>query len=471
MTAPEQQHATDVKRIQAQVRSFFARHEKVRVYHGSTNSTRAQRFDGDRIVDVSSLNRVLDVNADERYALVEPNVPMDTLVEATLPFGVVLPVVMEFPGITVGGGVQGGAGESSSFRHGLLHDTCLAYEVVLGNGEVVTASPDKHPDLFYGTTCSYGSLGIITLVKLRLIPAKQFVRLAYHRVRSFDEAIQTIKSQTRQPVDFVDGILFSRGTGVVITGNLADQEGLPVATFRKPFDEWFYLHARRVSTTHRHYEEIVPIVDYLFRYDRGGFWVGKFGFTLMKIPYLKLFRALLHKLFTTRTLFRVLHATNLSQRYFVQDICVPQEHVLKFLEFVDHELRIYPLWLCPLKSGRLHALSPTNLATPLVINVGVWGETAQQYSDFVRINRATEKMATELKGRKVLYAHQYYSPDEFWSIYDGQWYRALRKKYFADTVFPDVYEKTRVRGQYKPSVRAGLWNILKSPFKLPTSRT
>jgi Delta24-sterol reductase len=105
------EHTHDVSNIQAQMRDSFARGQKVKIYHGSTNSTRAQKFEKDKFVDVSRLNRIIEINATEKYCLVEPNVPMDKLVEATLPHRLVPPVVMEFPGITVGGDSRWGRGE------------------------------------------------------------------------------------------------------------------------------------------------------------------------------------------------------------------------------------------------------------------------------------------------------------------------------------------------------------------------
>lgn len=81
---------------------------------------------------------------------VEPNVPTDALVEFLQPFGLVPPVVMEFPGITVGGGFAGTSGESSSFKYGFFDRTVQSIEIVLGNGEVVTASERERPDLFAG---------------------------------------------------------------------------------------------------------------------------------------------------------------------------------------------------------------------------------------------------------------------------------------------------------------------------------
>lgn len=47
---------------------------------------------------------MLQFNAAEKTVLVEPNVPMDKLVEATLAQGFLPKVVMELPNITVGGG-------------------------------------------------------------------------------------------------------------------------------------------------------------------------------------------------------------------------------------------------------------------------------------------------------------------------------------------------------------------------------
>ncbi len=69
------------------------------------------------MVDTSAMSRVLKIDTERKTALVEPNVPMDSLVEATLQHGLIPPVVMEFPGITVGGGFAGTSGESSSFRY------------------------------------------------------------------------------------------------------------------------------------------------------------------------------------------------------------------------------------------------------------------------------------------------------------------------------------------------------------------
>jgi len=466
----KQQHFTDLQIIQRQMKSFFARGQKVKIYHGSTHSIRAQKFEKDKLVDVSRLDRVIEVNTFEQYVLVEPSVPMDKLVDETLRHRLVPPVVMEFPGITVGGGIQGGAGESSSFKYGLFHDICLEYEIVLGNGDIVTASPTQNEDLFYGTACSYGSLGVITLVKLRLIPAKDFVHLTYHAVKSFDEAISLTEKKVGEAevIDFVDGIIFAKNRGVIMTGNFVDKNNLPVSTFSKRADEWFYLHVNKISKHHEKYEEIIPIKDYLFRYDQGGFWVGRYAFSFFKIPFTKLTRYILYKYFKTRTLYRLIQATNITQQYFVQDLCLSQKSVLKFLQFADIELRIYPLWFCPVRPDKHEKLSPSHIETNLVINIGVWGKYIHGSSHFFEINRGVENKVMELHGRKVLYAHAYYPREEFWKVYNHKWYNMLREKYFANRVFPDIYDKTKVGERYKPTVLVGLWKAKRSS-KIPIS--
>src|ERR1051325_7578003 len=110
-------HASLVAEISATVQRFYRQRIPFRISHGSTNSTR-HAVSRQNVVNTGPLNSVLEVDSAKKVVLVEPNVPMDRLVQSTLQHGLVPPVVMEFPGITVGGGYAGTAGESSSFRHG-----------------------------------------------------------------------------------------------------------------------------------------------------------------------------------------------------------------------------------------------------------------------------------------------------------------------------------------------------------------
>ena len=157
-------HNKTVKEISATIRGFYARKEKFRIFHGSTNSTR-QSILKRNLVDTSSLSHVLKVDLERKTCLVEPNVSMDRLVEATLKYGLVPPVVMEFPGITVGGGYSGTSGESSSFKHGFFDRTINNVEMVLADGQVVNISPAEKGDLFQGAAGAVGRYAIFSFTK------------------------------------------------------------------------------------------------------------------------------------------------------------------------------------------------------------------------------------------------------------------------------------------------------------------
>src|SRR5436305_848051 len=108
-----EQHNDAVKTIADRVRQFHKHKTPFRIYHGSTSTTRQSQFRRNELIDTRKLSNVLKIDISRKVALVEPNVSMEKLVETTLHYGLVPPVIMEFPGITVGGGFAGTAGESS----------------------------------------------------------------------------------------------------------------------------------------------------------------------------------------------------------------------------------------------------------------------------------------------------------------------------------------------------------------------
>jgi len=234
-------HDAAVAAISDQVKTFHERRKPFRVYHGATNSTRPSQRQRDRMIDITNLNNVLKIDTQAKFALVEPNLPMDDLVEATLRYNLVPPVVMEFPGITVGGGFAGTAGESSSFRHGFFDRTITWIEMVLANGDIDTASPSDNSELLYGAACSFGTIGVTTLLKIELREAKPYVELTYWPISSMDEAMQRIKEVTNDStIDYVDGILFALNRGVVCSGRLIDEPSARVQRFNGSRDPWFY---------------------------------------------------------------------------------------------------------------------------------------------------------------------------------------------------------------------------------------
>ncbi|KAL8638753.1 MAG: hypothetical protein Q9226_008963 [Calogaya cf. arnoldii] len=241
------QHDKTVEDISNTVRNFHKKGVKFRIRHGSTNSTRQTATKGQNFVDTGPLSNILDVEQARQTCLVEPNVPMDQLVKSTLAYGLVPLVVMEFPGITVGGGFSGTSAESSSFKHGVFHRTINYIEMVLANGYIVHCSEDENTDLFHGAAGAMGTFGVITLLEVQLRPVKPYVLTSYHPVTSVADAVVTMQKCTADTsIDYLDGILFSRNHGAIIVGRLSEvpQKNEPIRTFSKATDPWFYLHVQ-----------------------------------------------------------------------------------------------------------------------------------------------------------------------------------------------------------------------------------
>ncbi|KLP06201.1 Uncharacterized protein LW94_7167 [Fusarium fujikuroi] len=457
-----ERHNQIVQDIADKIGDFYKLHRPYRVFHGSSSSTRPRHATDANVIDISMLSQVISVDTAQRTCLVEPNVPMDRLVEATMPYGLVPPVVMEFPGITVGGGFAGTSGESSSFRHGFFNETVDFVEMVLGNGDIIWASREEHEDLFHGAAGAAGTLGLTTLIRIRLIEAKKFVKTTYHRVDSVSSAISTTQQCCEKVhVDYVDGILYSKDHGVVITGKLTNTkpDDCPAWTFSNAGDPWFYLHVKAQTETlppSSTVTEYIPLGEYLFRYDRAAFWVGRQGYTYFKIvPFNRFFRWLLGDYSQTRTLYHALHASRISDQFVVQDLALPCDTVEAFIDWVDSELGIWLLWLCPLRGRRTPTFHPVTKSSSVtdvgdnisqqMLNIGVWGWGPLDREEFKAKNQALEKKLMELGRRKWLYAHTYYDEEQFWELFDRPWYERLREQYFATTL-PTVYDKVKNSG-------------------------
>jgi len=269
--------------------------------------------------------------------------------------------------------------------------------------------------------------------------------------------------------DYVDGIMFGLDKCVIMVGKLTDtpSNGTKIQRFSRARDPWFCTHAEKFVSRSRskHSIDAIPIVDYLFRYDRGAFWTGKFAFKYFMVPFNRITRFLLDPFMHTRVMYHALHESGHAQQYIIQDLALPQATTEEFINFVGAEFGIYPLWLCPLHKDHgeisMHPHTSTSETRKgMLINVGVWGPGPTDHQAFVAVNRKLEQKVRELSGMKWLYAHAYYTEEEFWQIYDRDWYDALRAKYGA-TSLPNVYDKvkTDVTKRKEESWIWGIWPL------------
>ena len=132
----------------------------------------------------------------------------------------------------------------------------------------------------------------------------------------------------------------------------------------------------------------------------------------------------------------------------IQDVDIPIERAAEFLAFLHREVGILPVWLCPIRAAGASQRFPLYPLKPgtLYVNFGFWDvvrTTEARPPGF--LNRRIERKVAELSGIKSLYSDSFYTENEFWSIYDGDAYRALKARYDPAGSLPDLYAKC-VRG-------------------------
>lgn len=118
---------------------------------------------------------ILEVNKEKQTVRCEPMANMGQVSGTLAKLGWTIAIVPELDDLTVGGLVMGTGVESSSHIYGLFQHICVSYEIVLADGSVVTCSRDNNSDLFFAIPWSYGTLGFLTAVEIKIIPATRQV--------------------------------------------------------------------------------------------------------------------------------------------------------------------------------------------------------------------------------------------------------------------------------------------------------
>ena len=426
-------HAAKVARIATQLRTHDpARPVSLRKKappHQVPKGGDLRRLD-DKI-DVGDLTSIIDIDPVNRVCVAESGVMFVDLVEATLRHGLVPMVVPELKTITIGGAVSGCSIESMSFVYGGFHDTCLEYEVITARGDVITCTPENgHSLVFQMLHGSFGTLGILSKLTFRLVPAKQFVHVVYEKYATIEQYRAAIWHHYKaRDVDFVDGMIHSPSEYVLSVGRFVDS-----APYANRYD-WWKLYYRSTRTRD---EDYLATPHYFFRYDR--------GVTNVRPKSLAL-RLLFGKLLDSGTMLR------LAERFYwifdderpviTLDVFIPLSRIKEFLDWYEQTFHFYPLWCVPYRRVRdyewLDDSFYAGLKDELFIDLAIYG--MEQPGD-TNYHKLMEDKLRELGGMKTLISHNYYTRDEFWSTWNKRNYDTVKAITDPDNVFRDLYTKT-----------------------------
>jgi FAD/FMN-containing dehydrogenase len=180
----------------AEVLRIAARHNvPVVPVSGLTGLVGGAYTDGGLMISVERLNRIREIRADARIAIVEAGVVLDRLHEAAEAANLYFPLWFGARGSAMIGGVLStNAGGSNVLRYGSTRALCLGLEVVLSDGRVLNLMSELHKDnsgydlkqMFIGAE---GTLGVITAAVMKLVPRPRAYATATLAVRSLPDAL------------------------------------------------------------------------------------------------------------------------------------------------------------------------------------------------------------------------------------------------------------------------------------------
>jgi glycolate oxidase len=154
---------------------------------------------GGIIVAMARMKRILEVDAVNRVAIVEPGVVNLDLTRAVAPLGLYYaPDPSSQRACTIGGNVAENAGGPHCLAYGSTTNHVLGVEVVLADGEVVWLGGRTRDvpgyDLCGAFVGSEGTLGIATKIAVRLMRAPESTRTLLAVFDSVDDASNAVSS-------------------------------------------------------------------------------------------------------------------------------------------------------------------------------------------------------------------------------------------------------------------------------------
>jgi glycolate dehydrogenase FAD-linked subunit len=152
---------------------YATKHGLAIVPRGTATNLSAAIAPGDDslVLDLASMNRIVEIDAEGRRAVVEPGVINADLKAAAAPLGLVYaPDPASTPISTIGGNIAENAGGPGCIKYGVTFHHVLAVDVALADGRLVTFSDSDEVDLLGVTIGSEGILGVVTRAVLNLMP-------------------------------------------------------------------------------------------------------------------------------------------------------------------------------------------------------------------------------------------------------------------------------------------------------------
>jgi glycolate oxidase len=185
---------------------------------------------GGVVVMLTRMNRILQIDLRNRFAIVEAGVPNIQLSRALAGSGYhFAPDPSSQGASTIGGNVATNAGGPHTLKYGVTVNHVIGLEAVLGDGSIVRLGPVANPaglDLLGVLVGSEGTLAIVTKVWVRLTPNPQDYRTLRAIFNTVDDATNAISDIIAAGI--IPAAMELMDRGIVAAVEAAYQFGFPL---------------------------------------------------------------------------------------------------------------------------------------------------------------------------------------------------------------------------------------------------
>lgn len=215
-TTPAVLRPRDTGQVQDCVRAAAALDLTIVPQGGNTGLVLGAMPEGARqvVLSLERMTRIRALEPDNFSAVVEAGVVLHDLKEAAAAQGLFFPLTLGAQGsCRIGGNVSTNAGGVNVLRYGMTRELVLGLEVVLPDGSVLDLLSGLRKDnrgidlkqLFIGAE---GTLGIVTAVSVKLMPAPEQVATALVALPRLEDAIVLFRRARRDCCDLMSAFEF-----------------------------------------------------------------------------------------------------------------------------------------------------------------------------------------------------------------------------------------------------------------------
>lgn len=253
---------------------------------------------GSKILKTSYLDHFIEFDDNSGKLTAEAGITLREMLKIIVSSGWFLPVTPGTSFVTLGGAIASDVHGKNHHVAGTFGEHIISIRMLLGTGEVVTASQKENKDLFYSTCGGMGLTGIILSATIQLIPIKSSLinqkTIKADCIETVCEAFET-NSNAPYSVAWVDSLAKGKNLGrsILILGEHEESGGLDI-NIKNPVSIPFnipsalnnimtlktlnsiYWHKTKHNKT-----QIVPLTTYFYPLDVIGNWnkfYGKTGF-------------------------------------------------------------------------------------------------------------------------------------------------------------------------------------------------